>query len=226
MIAPGRVAVFAQLAVVAASGAPCSGWTGAYIDRPCPVLMRRIAAWITEAGGASDPARIERLAELVARFAPECVSSLVVALSGPLTGARLMAAKALGRLRASEALRGLHRILDERAAPGLLRSAALDAVGRIGDPSSPPALVRVMRSDGNLRSRAAAILLGMRSRRAVPYIIEMLGSSRPGESVKALQTLRRWFPDRHLRPAAREPGPWRRWWRQVASWVPLASQRR
>jgi HEAT repeat protein len=93
-------------------------------------------------------------------------------------------ADALGALRAKEAVPVLEKLL-EQSPDGFTQVAAIDALGRIGDPAAVDALVKVATGEKvePFTARKALLALGrIGDRKATPAVLQMLFEERPGVS--------------------------------------------
>jgi HEAT repeat protein len=93
-------------------------------------------------------------------------------------------ADALGALRAKEAVDVLTKLL-EQSRDGYTQVAAVDALGRIGDPAAVDALVKVATGDKvePFTARKALLALGrIGDQKATPAVLQMLFEERPGVS--------------------------------------------
>jgi HEAT repeat protein len=92
-----------------------------------------------------------------------------------------MVAGAAGLMGSSEAIRPLIDIAFEEDLPQTVRSAAITALGRIGDPSVTPALMELL--DGDIEPRrSAAVALGLVGHPGAARVIERLGGMLEHES--------------------------------------------
>jgi len=85
-----------------------------------------------------------------------------------------MAADAAGLMGSSEAIRPLIDIAFTKELPQGVRSAAIGALGRIGDPSVTPALMELLDGDLDPR-RAATVALGLVGHAGAARVIDRLG---------------------------------------------------
>ncbi len=121
---------------------------------------------------------------------PAAIPALVKALGKPGATERDLAemnrhvADALGALRAREAVPALTKLLQE-SRDGFAQVAAVDALGRIGDPAAVDTLVAVATGDGvePFTARKALLALGrIGDERASEAVMRMLFEERPGVS--------------------------------------------
>jgi len=125
-------------------------------------------------GEIGDPAAIPAL---VAAAKPE-------ARERDVMDANRHVADALGKLRAREAVPVLTELL-QKSPDGFTQVAAVDALGRIGDPAAVDALVAVATGDRvePFTARKALLALGrIGNKRAGPAVLRMLFEERPGVS--------------------------------------------
>jgi len=85
-----------------------------------------------------------------------------------------MAADAAGLMGSSEAIRPLIDIAFDKQLPQGVRSSAIGALGRIGDPSVTPALMELLDGDLDPR-RAATVALGLVGHAGAARVIDRLG---------------------------------------------------
>jgi HEAT repeat protein len=125
-------------------------------------------------GEIGDPAAVPAL---VAAIRPEARDRDVMDANRHL-------ADALGALRAREAVQVLKDLL-AKSPDGFSQVAAVDALGRIGDPAAIETLVAVATGDGTepFTARKALLALGrIGDARAGPAVLRMLFEERPGVS--------------------------------------------
>jgi len=166
-------------------------------------LYRRAAAVLIRLGAPAAPAlaaalkdkaRQERVEVILVRLGPAAVPALRDALTEETSGEA--AAHILGLIgpRAVDAVPDLIAVLNRRQAPTALRSQAVFALGRIGEPSDSivPALIAAL-TDNKMEIRARAVealgLIGPRAREAVPALAAALKDHEAIVAIKACQAL-------------------------------------
>ncbi len=92
-----------------------------------------------------------------------------------------MAAGAAGLMGSAEAIRPLIGIAFDKGLSQGVRSAAIGALGRIGDPSVTPALMELLEADLGAR-RAATVALGLVGHAGASRVIDRLGEMLSHES--------------------------------------------
>jgi HEAT repeat protein len=145
---------------------------------------------IVEDAGTYTRARGEAALALGEIGDPAAIGPLVKALDKPAATERDMAemnrhvADALGALGAREAIPVLTKLL-EQSRNGFAQVAAVDALGRIGDPAAVDALVAVATGKDvePFTARKALLALGrIGDKRATDVVLHMLFEERPGVS--------------------------------------------
>jgi HEAT repeat protein len=140
-------------------------------------------------GGAHAKARGEAAVALGEIGDPAAVAPLVAAAQPDAREREAMEANrhiadALGALRAKEAVPALQALLT-RSADGFTQVAAVDALGRIGDPAAVDTLVAIATGDAvePFTAKKALLALGrIGDARAAPAVLRMLFEERPGVS--------------------------------------------
>ncbi len=120
---------------------------------------------------------------------PHATPALIVALSDRDIQVRAGAARALGLMRAADAVKELGRVVKDDPDPQVTQSAAM-ALGFISDPAAVEPLVEALKKGApGTRLSACQALANLKSPAAIPALRETLKDPSPQMRRMALQTL-------------------------------------